>query len=159
MNDRFTEVRAPYATGYAGDHPLHQLATPWRRLGAFLLNELFLALGLLLLASVPSGSWAWTTALALYMLLCLLYSPVSTARWGGTPGKLVLGLRVVRAGTGEHLSFGRATGRFVAHLAFACVPLLGALNYLWCCGERSRCLHDLVADTLVVRVPAAPRPQ
>ncbi|WP_158574104.1 RDD family protein [Streptomyces triticagri] len=147
------ESRAPYATGYLGDRPLHQLASPSRRFGAFLLDEAILAPLPVLLVVLNSGSRRWTTALVLHLVLCALYSPVSTARWGGTPGKLVLGMRVVQAADGQHLSYGRAAERLLTQLAFTCTPLLGALNCLWCCGDRSRCLHDVVVGSLVIRVP------
>lgn len=47
---------------------------------------------------------AASCVIALLAGLCLV-------RWGGTPGKLLLGIRVVAAETGRHLTLGRAWAR------------------------------------------------
>ncbi|WP_413470617.1 RDD family protein [Streptomyces radicis] len=81
----------------------------------------------------------------------LCYSPLATARWGGTLGKRVCRLRVARARDGDPLSYGRALGRHVAHWVLQVLPF--GLNHLWFLWDEplQQCLHDKVAGTVVVR--------
>jgi uncharacterized RDD family membrane protein YckC len=67
----------------------------------------------------------------------------------GTPGKLVLGLRIVDAATGGAPSLGRLTVRYVGYLVSA-LPF--GLGYLWAIWDkRNQGWHDKMAGTLVVR--------
>lgn len=68
--------------------------------------------------------------------------------WQATPGKRLLGMAVVRT-DGRQLSVGRALLRNMARVL--CVLTLGTgyLLILWT--RRRQGLHDLVADTVVVR--------
>ena len=69
----------------------------------------------------------------------------------GTPGKLVLGLRVVDAETGGVPAIGRLVLRYVGYLVSA-LPL--GLGYLWVLWDgRKQGWHDKMAGTLVVRAP------
>ena len=66
-----------------------------------------------------------------------------------TPGKMVLGLRIVDATTGGTPTIGRLTLRYVGYLVSA-LPL--GLGYLWALWDRQRQgWHDKMAGTLVVR--------
>ena len=69
---------------------------------------------------------------------------------GATFGKMALGLRIVRL-DGTQLSFGRATGRhFAKYMVTPMVPL--AIGYIMAAfTNRKRALHDILADTLVIR--------
>ena len=86
-----------------------------------------------------------------YVLICWLYEALLTSsERGATLGKRALGLRIVRA-DGAQLSFGRATARyFLKAIVTPMVPLgIGFMLAGWTSGKRA--LHDLMADTLVVR--------
>ena len=67
-----------------------------------------------------------------------------------TLGKMALGLRIVRF-DGTRLSFGRATARhFAKYMVTPMVPL--AIGYIMAAfTNRKRALHDILADTLVIR--------
>jgi uncharacterized RDD family membrane protein YckC len=66
---------------------------------------------------------------------------------GGTPGKLICGLRVIRA-SGAKISWGRAIGRvFARSLSSFC--FIGFLMAAW--DEEKRTLHDRICDTRVIR--------
>ena len=71
---------------------------------------------------------------------------------GATLGKMALGLRIVRF-DGTQLSFGRATARhFVKYMVTPMVPL--AIGYIMAAfTNRKRALHDILADTLVIKSP------
>jgi uncharacterized RDD family membrane protein YckC len=67
----------------------------------------------------------------------------------GTPGKLVLGLRIVDADTGGTPPVGRLVIRYVGYLVSA-IPL--GLGYLWAIWDpRRQGWHDKMAGTLVIR--------
>jgi uncharacterized RDD family membrane protein YckC len=106
--------------------------------------------------AVPADAAAWVDWRAgdildaLFMALGVGYFAGSTARWGQTAGKKLLGLRVVRAdggpvGGGQAL-FRETLGRLAAGF------LLG-LGYLWAAWDAGgQAWHDKLAGTLVVRV-------
>jgi uncharacterized RDD family membrane protein YckC len=67
----------------------------------------------------------------------------------GTPGKLVLGLRIVDAETGGTPTIRRLVLRYVGYLVSA-LPL--GLGYLWVIWDpRRQGWHDKMAGTLVIR--------
>jgi len=82
-----------------------------------------------------------------------LYEALMTSSLrGATLGKMALGLRIVRF-DGTQLSFGRATGRhFAKYMVTPMVPL--AIGYIMAAfTQRKRALHDILADTLVIKSP------
>jgi uncharacterized RDD family membrane protein YckC len=89
--------------------------------------------------------------LALIVINWLYEALLTSSPRGATLGKLALGLRIVRA-DGAQLSFGRATARhFLKVLITPLVPF--AIGYLMAAfTARKRALHDVLADTLVIRV-------
>jgi len=106
--------------------------------------------------------FAWTTAMSascaisglLMFALCVI-TWILVARHGQTIGKKTVGIRVVRS-DGSKASLGRIFWlRNVVNMVPSLVPLVGSVytlvDLLWIFGERQRCLHDLIADTLVIR--------
>lgn len=92
-----------------------------------------------LLAALGLFSWAWITALLV-------------ARSGQTIGKRLLEIRVVRS-DGSPASLGRIFWlRNVVNAFLGVIPLYGLVELLFIFGPRRRCVHDLIADTIVVRV-------
>jgi uncharacterized RDD family membrane protein YckC len=74
--------------------------------------------------------------------------------FGGTLGKKILGLRIVRT-DGSRAGFVRLFfGRGAAAVVPACIPLLGGLyalvDMLLIFRDSRQCLHDQIADTIVV---------
>ena len=89
-------------------------------------------------------------------LLLFFYDWLYLITWGGTLGKLMVGIKVVDATNGGRLSQGQVIGRSL----FFCLPQsLPCLGHLFSLGEsmalfgddRERALHDRVAGTIVVR--------
>lgn len=73
---------------------------------------------------------------------------------GGTPGKLLLGLRVVDAATLRPLSTRQAVGRYFAYL-LSSIPL--CLGFLWIFFDpRHQAWHDKLSGSLVVHAPRHP---
>ena len=91
-------------------------------------------------------------------VVACLYNILCWGLWGQTPGKWLLGLRVVALGGGR-VGIGRAAIRFAGYLLSALPFYLG---FLWVLGPERRGFHDRLAGTEVVytRRPRrkAPRP-
>lgn len=93
------------------------------------------------------------------LLLNLIIALVVLQFWAtrqATPGKWVLGLRIVSAQDGGPVPFGRLVLRYVGYV-LSSLPLgLGFLWALW--DRRAQTWHDKLARTLVVRdlPPGAP---
>lgn len=81
----------------------------------------------------------------------LYYAGLHASEWQATLGKRVFGLRVVDL-EGERIGFGRATGRYFAEFLSALILLIGYLMVAFT--ERKQGLHDMLANTLVVRAGA-----
>jgi uncharacterized RDD family membrane protein YckC len=87
---------------------------------------------------------------ALIVVNWLYEALMTSSPRAATVGKMAFGLRIVRF-DGAPLSFGRATGRhFAKYVLTPMVPLF--IGYLLAAfTSRKRALHDMVADTLVIR--------
>jgi uncharacterized RDD family membrane protein YckC len=69
-------------------------------------------------------------------------------RWDATPGKMALGLKLVRS-NGDRLSAGRIAGRYFSEWLSAIIFCIG---YLMVIGDsEKRALHDRICDTRVIR--------
>jgi uncharacterized RDD family membrane protein YckC len=81
-------------------------------------------------------------------LAWIYFAAQESSEAGATLGKRALGLRVIRS-DGTRLTFGRATGRFFAKFLSAVILLIGYIMAAFT--ERKRALHDMIADTVVIR--------
>jgi len=75
---------------------------------------------------------------------------------GQTLGKLILGMRIVHP-DGSRVSAPRVLGlRYGVTMLISCVPVVGIwvwfVNVLWIFGPQRRCLHDLLANTIVIKL-------
>ena len=72
-------------------------------------------------------------------------------RNGQSIGKKLVGIKVIRTG-GAPVTLGRLFWlRNVANGVISIIPLYGFLDLLFIFGESRRCLHDRIADTIVVK--------
>jgi uncharacterized RDD family membrane protein YckC len=143
-----------------------QLASRTRRFMAAVIDTLAQALAMWLASLVtPWDPWAgdnadfWvvnlTGAVAGFAIFLVLQAYLLVTR-GQTIGKAVLGLRITRP-DGARVSAGRVIGlRYGVEQIFS--PVAGAaiafavLDALFIFRKSRRCLHDLIADTIVIRV-------
>jgi uncharacterized RDD family membrane protein YckC len=108
--------------------------------------------GLWLLSLVTEGDltksdipgWLWGLGLAIWLAIYFGYCWMAS---GKTPGKAVVGLRIV-AGDGTPLSPGHALIRLVVYPISVLLWLVMAIAVA--VGLRRRALHDRIADTAVV---------
>jgi uncharacterized RDD family membrane protein YckC len=154
----------------------HVLAGWWSRVGAALIDGVIVGIGgavLLIAITAPFsiGFFAdddvgvvsiivgFLFATLCVSIIALLYAPAMMARTNGqTLGRMVLGIRVVRA-KGQPMTFGFAMLREVAVKAllfgiassftFGLASLLDVLWPLW--DEENRALHDFIVDTRVIK--------
>jgi len=96
--------------------------------------------------------------LALPMLLCLVgfiawawITLLLVARYGQTMAKRLLEIKVVRS-DGSKASLGRIFWlRNVVNILLGVIPLYGLIDILLIFGEKRQCIHDMIADTIVVK--------
>ena len=80
--------------------------------------------------------------------LAVTYEGLFVYKLGATPGKMVLGLRVVRPDGGP-VSLGRAVGRYFAKMLSAIILLIGFIMAGF--DREKRALHDMLVDTRVIK--------
>jgi uncharacterized RDD family membrane protein YckC len=150
--------------------PVRVLASPGRRLaarlidvvvlfalfaaGAGILALIFRLAGVNQLRADTAGGVIGIILLVALGIGWLLYDPLFVSKKGGTPGKLWLGIRVVRTSNAGNLSFGAALGRYFFPFLISVIPIAGLLNALWLLWDRPlyQCLHDKVVGSVVVYV-------
>jgi uncharacterized RDD family membrane protein YckC len=153
-----------------------ELADRGTRLGAKLLDGLmvgggFLVLGFVAALALPamlsqgrSGAapvifFSIFAALAGgFVLVMLIWNLLWLHRYGQTIAKRILRIRIVRS-SGEPVGMGRLLGiRVLLMWVLESIPFLGPLfslvNVCFIFRDDRRCLHDLMADTIVVKVGA-----
>lgn len=113
-----------------------------------------LALGITIFSTDPSPMAlvvAQLTSLALFLLL----HGVLLVRHGQTIGKKALGIRIVRPDGSRPSPLRVLGGRYGVGFVLSSVPVIGPLfglvDALLIFRSNRRCLHDVIADTIVVR--------
>jgi uncharacterized RDD family membrane protein YckC/ribosomal protein S27AE len=83
--------------------------------------------------------------------LNLGYAVFFLGKFGATPGKMALRLRVVTPDGGK-ISYGRAFGRFFAELLSSIILCIGYIMAAF--DDEKRALHDRICNTRVIRLNA-----
>lgn len=78
----------------------------------------------------------------------LYYSLFESSKHQATIGKMVCGI-IVTDMNGERIKFGRATGRFFGKILSAMIIYIGYIMAAFT--EKKQALHDLIANTLVIK--------
>jgi uncharacterized RDD family membrane protein YckC len=76
------------------------------------------------------------------------YETFFIGNMGATPGKMALGLKVVRP-DGSPVSYWRAAGRYFAKILSAIIIMIGYIMAAF--DSQKRALHDMICDTRVIR--------
>jgi uncharacterized RDD family membrane protein YckC len=106
------------------------------------------------IANIPEreGDWLQDVVGAVVLLLLVGYDPVTTRLLGGTPGKRLLHVRVVRSVTLQPAPPGALALRALIHVTLWLLIVPGILNAVAAANDPLRQgWHDRVAKTLVVR--------
>lgn len=167
-------IRGPAANPYAApaarvtDEQTAELVKSSRlvRLGAVLLDTAVIAVPAILLAiAIPGAGLEQPGSTGLNILLgafglgviaFVIYQFYLLYANGQTLGKKLLGIKIVRS-DGSRAGFWRIVGlRYFLPGLIGAIPLVGYVfslaDPLFIFGEAKRCLHDMIADTIVVDV-------
>lgn len=87
-------------------------------------------------------AWLINTALG------CCYEAFFVAKLSATPGKMALGLKVLRP-DGSRVSLGRAAGRYFAKMLSAIILMIGYIMAGF--DAQKRALHDMICDTRVIK--------
>jgi uncharacterized RDD family membrane protein YckC len=160
---------------YNADDLEARKASRWQRLGAALLDFLFYLLCVMpVIVAIGSGAyWGYlaraqgrpvtapsaTSGILLSVGVIaffglFIYNLVLLHRDGQTLGKRLMGIKIVRT-DGDRATLGRIFfARMVAISVLGYIPYLGmVIRLIDICmifGAERRCLHDLIADTIVI---------
>lgn len=89
-----------------------------------------------------------TADLLISYLFPLAYTIVLWMKYGGTPGKRMLGLRLINEQTGENLDLGKSIVRYIGYIVSALVFLLG---FIWVAfDKKKKGWHDHMAGSVVI---------
>ena len=81
------------------------------------------------------------------IVLSVAYNGFFVSRYGATPGKMALGLKIIRS-DGSGISFGRAVGRYFAQMLSGMILYIGFIIAGF--DTEKRALHDHIVDTRVI---------
>jgi len=78
----------------------------------------------------------------------ICYQAYFVSKKGATPGKLVLGLRIINAADGSNLTAGKAIGRYFCYFIDSIVLYIGYIIAAF--DSEKRALHDHICGTRVI---------
>jgi uncharacterized RDD family membrane protein YckC len=129
----------------------------WPRVGASLVDTILIMLVAFPILTGYYGSGYWLDTRFIVGPFDFLVSyvfPFAAVVWfwrslQATPGKMLIGARVVDAETGQPLSVGQCVLRYLGYFVSMIVVLLG---YIWVAFDaRRQGWHDKIAGSVVVR--------
>ena len=101
------------------------------------------------LAALPALFGAIGLSILINIAVGFLYEVYFLSSRGATPGKMALGLKVIRADGGP-LTVGLAVGRYFAYILSGFTFLIGFIIAGF--DDEKRSLHDRICDTRVIKV-------
>lgn len=154
------------ATGSTGEAPYSGF---WRRFGALVIDDIVFTVGFyavaFLVAAVTAAAFSksagvgareWIIVVVVVGVVLapwFYYAGMESSSLQGTLGKLVIGIKVTDL-EGKRVTFGRATGRFFAHILSGITLGIGYALVVFT--SHRQALHDMIAGTLVVRREFSP---
>jgi len=166
--DSGTFASSPYAApradlGAAAGTPVYEghvvYAGFWKRVAASIIDGFAIGIPVAIVAMIVGGLMGVGSSftsqvfnpgetITSYLLTSVAYAWFhSTAGLSATPGKLAIGIKVVRT-DGDTISFLRGFGRYWAYLLSGLLLCIGLIMAAFT--DRKQGLHDLMCDTLVV---------
>ncbi len=123
----------------------------WRRFVAYLLDGIILNIIswvlYFILIFLP-----YQMAIVIYIAFfigSILYFPIFWAWQGATPGKMIMGIEIVKT-DGRPIGIGRAIVRYIGYFVSAIIIYIGYLMIAM--NKKKQGLHDMIAGTIVIRV-------
>jgi len=121
----------------------------WIRAGALFIDGLVLFIPV----AIVRGMFGSLGLVVIIVAEWLYFALLESSSWQATPGKKALGLAVVNA-DGTRLTFGRASVRYLAKIVSSLTLCIGYMMAGWTAQKRA--LHDMIAETLVVKRATQP---
>ena len=131
------------------------LAERWKRLLAFILDP-FLAFGVVLMNDIGYHTFAIPPEYkpntgAFFLIAFVIMQLVLLAKNGQTIGKKILGIKIVDKVSLENPGFIRS-GLVRGFLSLFTITIIVPLvDWIWIFRKGSRCVHDHIAGTIVIR--------
>ncbi len=137
----------------------------WKRVAAYLIDYVILTIFAMIVGGVVGlgigGATVFTGgsmstgqafseligALIGLVIGLLYYGGFHASSGGATPGKMAIGIKVVRS-DGQRILLARSMGRYFASILSALILLIGYLMAAFT--GRKQALHDMICDTVVV---------
>lgn len=125
----------------------------WIRFVAYIIDNIIqqiaaMAIGMIIGLTLRGNEAAPYVAAGVSVVLSLSYSIYFVGRFGATPGKMALKLKIIRADGGP-VSYWLAAGRIFAQMISALILLIGYIMAAF--DEEKRSLHDRICDTRVIQ--------
>ncbi len=129
----------------------------WIRVVAYIIDAILVSLVLGVIMSVfglrymnlnDLGDYDPTVNILSLLVFWLYFALMESSERGATVGKMAMGLRVV-SNDGKRISFLNATGRYFAKILSGMIFCIGYIMVGFT--ERNRGLHDMIANTLVIK--------
>ncbi|MBW3597481.1 MAG: RDD family protein, partial [Planctomycetes bacterium] len=155
--------QAPTAYGYTRPAIYSlPLSSRWKRLAGAIADGFFYMIGagpgfILMIATAEQNDAAAMAGLGLMLLGMLavgIINWVMITRSGQSIAKRMLGMRIIRYDTGELPGFvnGVLLRSWVPAAINQACNLFGLIDAVWIFNEERRCIHDLIAQTVVIDV-------
>ena len=134
-----------------------QYAGFWIRLAATLIDVIILLFVIGIPLTLIYGEVYWTSDTLYFgiwdVLLNYVLPFVATIwfwlRFLGTPGKMLVKIKIVDANTGNKMSVGQAIGRYFAYI-ISSIPF--GLGFIWIAFDKKKQgWHDKLAGTVVIK--------
>jgi uncharacterized RDD family membrane protein YckC len=127
----------------------------WIRVAAALIDTVLLSIVIGIPLTLIYGSEYWTSEElvmgfwdAVFYIVPVVITVWFWVKYLGTPGKMLLRLRVIDSNTGQAISTAKGVGRYLGYYVSA-IPLL--LGFVWVAfDKRKQGFHDKLAGTLVI---------
>lgn len=131
----------------------YEYAGFWIRVGAAILDGLIIGIPVGFIAGlifgVPENPLEFSSSDVFINLSVIVITIFCWVKFAGTPGKLILKLKVLDADTGHQLSLGQAIIRQLAYIPSTLILLLG---FFWIgFDKKKQGWHDKIAGTVVVK--------
>lgn len=161
----FSASDAPYPGADAGGRP-YDVASPWLRLAAFILDALIVGVPTFLLLMQSDIDWSVledgrtpaipTSFYISSVAISAIYHIGMVGQWGRTLGKMATGITIVRAADRSAPGFGVAALRWIGFTLPGLIPYVGwivqivSIVLIFVDGQRQM-VHDKIARTVVVK--------
>lgn len=130
--------------------PINNYASFWRRLGAFFLDYILLAIPL----SITISTFGFNKEEDLRPVIIALvlgwiyFTLMESSIYQASLGKIAVGIKVTDM-SGNKISWGRANARYWSKIISALITFFGFIMAAFT--EKSQGLHDIIAKTLVLK--------